>query len=87
MVSVHSTKTLTSMGGGVDIAKDSIHTARWGWAHGEGDLVPAWSLHSSSLFGLRRYSAGYGKRNLGSNPATVPLTNILSCLKDKLGQL
>lgn len=43
--------------------------------HGEVELVPTWSLHSyvSSLFGVGRYTEGYQKRNMGTNPATKPL--------------
>lgn len=41
----------------------------------------------SSLFGMRSYSADYGKRNLNTNPATKLLTYNLFCLKDMLGNV
>jgi hypothetical protein len=39
----------------------------------------------SSVFGMRNYSAGYGKRNLDTNPAKKSPTYNLSGLQDVLG--
>ena len=49
--------------------------------------MPAWNPHPYVLVGVRRYFAGYGKRNLVINPATKPLTYNMSCLEDVLGSM
>jgi hypothetical protein len=39
----------------------------------------------SKHFGGRRYTVGYRKSNLYTNPATKPCSYSLSCLQDVLG--
>ena len=48
--------------------------------HRDVKLVPTWSLHPYE--GEGRYSVGYQKRNINTNPTIEPLTYNLSCLQD-----
>ena len=46
--------------------------------HGEVELVPTWSPHTNVLVsGVERYSVGFQKRNMDTNPATKLLTYTL----------
>lgn len=44
--------------------------------HGEGEMVPTYSLHPYwlSILGIRKYSACYQRRNTNNSPATNALT-------------
>lgn len=52
-----------------------MHTANWTWRGGPGACMKP-SHPSSEFFGGWRYSAGYLKRNLQTNPATKYLITI-----------
>lgn len=62
-----------------------LRTTLWIWRSWAGSYMEP-SSFISSIFGPGRYSAGYQKRNINTNPITKTLTYNPSCLKDMPGQ-